>query len=41
VHGEWRRLPMRLAPGRDLSKAGSACTTIVMARSSTAEPATN
>jgi len=24
---------MRLAPGRDLPKAGSACTTIVMARS--------
>jgi radical SAM protein with 4Fe4S-binding SPASM domain len=35
VRGERRRLPMRLAPGRDLPKAGSACTTIVMARSST------
>jgi len=41
VRGERRRLSMRLAPGRDLPKAGSACTTIVMARSSTAEPATN
>ena len=36
VRGERRRLPMRLAPGRDLPKAGSACTTIVMARSSAA-----
>src|SRR5438105_1953410 len=35
VRGERRRLPMRLASGRDLPKAGSACTTIVMARSST------
>jgi hypothetical protein len=26
---------MRIAPGRDLPKAGSACTTIVMARSPT------
>jgi radical SAM protein with 4Fe4S-binding SPASM domain len=32
VHGERRRLSMRLAPGRDLPKAGSSCTTIVMAR---------
>ena len=40
VRGERRRLSMRLAPGRDLPKAGSACTTIVMARSSTAGPAT-
>ena len=36
VRGERRRLAMRLAPGRDLPKAGSACTTIVMARSSMA-----
>ena len=36
VRGERRRLPMRMASGRDLPKAGSACTTIVMARSSTA-----
>jgi radical SAM protein with 4Fe4S-binding SPASM domain len=35
VRGERRRLPMRVAPGRDLPKASSACTTIVMARSST------
>ena len=35
VRGERRRLPMRLASGRDLPKSGSACTTIVMARSST------
>jgi radical SAM protein with 4Fe4S-binding SPASM domain len=41
VRGGRRALTMRLAPGRDLPKAGSACTTIVMARSSTAEPATN
>ncbi len=41
VRGERPRLPMRLAPGRDLPKAGSACTTIVMARSSRAEPTTN
>ena len=33
VRGERPRLRMRLAPGRDLPKAGSACTTIVMARS--------
>ena len=33
VRGERPRLPMRLAPGRDLPKAGSACTTIVVARS--------
>jgi radical SAM protein with 4Fe4S-binding SPASM domain len=33
VRGERPRLSMRLAPGRDLPKAGSACTTIVMARS--------
>ena len=32
VRGERPRLPMRLATGRDLPKAGSACTTIVMAR---------
>jgi radical SAM protein with 4Fe4S-binding SPASM domain len=41
VRGERRRLSMRLAPGRDLPKAASACTTIVMARPSTAEPPTN
>jgi radical SAM protein with 4Fe4S-binding SPASM domain len=41
VRGERRRLQVRLAPGRDLPKAGSACTTIVMARSSMAEPVTN
>jgi radical SAM protein with 4Fe4S-binding SPASM domain len=35
VRGERRSLPMRSAAGRDLPKAGSACTTIVMARSST------
>ena len=35
VRGERPRLQMRLAPGRDLPKAGSACTTIVMARPST------
>jgi radical SAM protein with 4Fe4S-binding SPASM domain len=33
VRGERPQLSMRLAPGRDLPKAGSACTTIVMARS--------
>jgi len=33
VRGERPRLPMRFAPGRDLPKAGSACTTIVIARS--------
>jgi radical SAM protein with 4Fe4S-binding SPASM domain len=32
VRGERPRLAMRLAPGRDLPKAGSACTTVVMAR---------
>ncbi|MFL5404863.1 MAG: radical SAM protein [Myxococcales bacterium] len=32
VRGERRRLPMHLGAGRDLPKAGSACTTIVMAR---------
>jgi radical SAM protein with 4Fe4S-binding SPASM domain len=32
VRGERPRLPMHLAAGRDLPKAGSACTTIVMAR---------
>ncbi|HWE23251.1 MAG TPA: radical SAM protein [Myxococcales bacterium] len=36
VRGERPRLPMRLAPGRDLPKAASACTTIVMGRSSAA-----
>ena len=36
VRGERPRLPMRLLPGRDLPKAGSACTTVVMARSSAA-----
>jgi len=36
VRGERRRLAVRFANGRDLPKAGSACTTIVMARSSTA-----
>ena len=35
VRGERPRLPMRIASGRDLPKSGSACTTIVMARSST------
>src|SRR5215468_3258953 len=39
VRGDRKRLPLRLAPGRDLPKAGSACTTVVMARSSTAGPA--
>jgi radical SAM protein with 4Fe4S-binding SPASM domain len=38
VRGERPRLAMRLAPGRDLPKAGSACTTIVMARLSEAGP---
>src|SRR4029453_19274915 len=33
VRGERPLLPMRFAPGRDLPKAGSACTTIVIARS--------
>jgi radical SAM protein with 4Fe4S-binding SPASM domain len=32
MHGERRSLTVRLAPGRDLPKVGSACTTIVMAR---------
>lgn len=32
VRGEQRRLAVRLAPGRDLPKVGSACTTIVRAR---------
>ncbi len=32
VRGERRSLTVRLAPGRDLPKVGSACTTIVMAR---------
>src|SRR5262249_60860772 len=36
VRGERPRLPLRLAPGRDLPKAGTACTTIVMAPSATA-----
>ena len=36
VRGERPRLSMRLAPGRDLPKTGSACTTVVMARSPTA-----
>jgi radical SAM protein with 4Fe4S-binding SPASM domain len=38
VRGERRRLPMRLAPRRDLPKAASACTTIVMARSASTQP---
>ncbi len=33
VRGERRRLQMHFAPGSDLPKAGSACTTIVRARS--------
>lgn len=33
VRGERRTLTVRLAPGRDLPKIGSACTTIVRARS--------
>jgi radical SAM protein with 4Fe4S-binding SPASM domain len=33
VRGERRRLEMHFAPGSDLPKAGSACTTIVRARS--------
>ena len=41
VRGERPRLRMRLAPGRDLPKAGSACTTIVMARSSSMAGRTN
>ena len=32
VRGERRSLAIRLAPGRDLPKVGSACTTVVMAR---------
>jgi radical SAM protein with 4Fe4S-binding SPASM domain len=32
VRGETRRLEVRMAPGRDLPKAESACTTIVIAR---------
>ncbi len=32
VRGERRNLTVRFAPGRDLPKVGSACTTIVMAR---------
>jgi radical SAM protein with 4Fe4S-binding SPASM domain len=32
VRGERRSLAVRCAPGRDLPKVGSACTTIVMAR---------
>jgi radical SAM protein with 4Fe4S-binding SPASM domain len=39
VRGERPTLSMRLAPGRDLPKAGSACTTIVMARSAEANRA--
>ena len=35
IRGERRRLQVRFAPGRELPKAGSACTTIVMARSAT------
>jgi len=38
VRGERPRLAMRLATGRDLPKAGSACTTIVMARSAAGRP---
>jgi radical SAM protein with 4Fe4S-binding SPASM domain len=38
VRGERRRLAMRLAPGRDLPKTGSACTTVVMARSTPGRP---
>ncbi|MBA2723802.1 MAG: radical SAM protein [Methylibium sp.] len=33
VRGQTRRLAIRMAPGRDLPKLDSACTTIVMARS--------
>jgi radical SAM protein with 4Fe4S-binding SPASM domain len=36
VRGERRELPMHVVPGRDLPKARSSCTTIVMARPSTA-----
>ena len=39
IRGERRRLEVHFAPGRDLPKAGSACTTIVMARSTTIGPA--
>jgi radical SAM protein with 4Fe4S-binding SPASM domain len=35
IRGDRPRLAMRMAPGRDLPKRGSACTTIVMARSVT------
>ena len=42
VRGERRRLAARFATGRDLPKSGSACTTIVMGRStSTAAPTTS
>ena len=42
VRGERRRLAARFATGRDLPKVGSACTTIVMGRStSTAAPTTS
>jgi radical SAM protein with 4Fe4S-binding SPASM domain len=41
VRGERPRLPVRFATRRDLPKAGSACTTIVMGRSSKTGPSTN
>jgi radical SAM protein with 4Fe4S-binding SPASM domain len=42
IRGERPRLPVHFATRRDLPKAGSACTTIVMGRSSsTAAPSTN
>jgi radical SAM protein with 4Fe4S-binding SPASM domain len=41
IRGERRRLSVRVAPECDLPKAGSACTTIVVARSTGAGPATD
>jgi radical SAM protein with 4Fe4S-binding SPASM domain len=41
IRGERRRLEVRFVPERDLPKAGSACTTIVMARSTATEPTTD
>jgi len=40
IRGERRRLAVRFAPGRDLPKAASACTTIVAARDAAAGRAT-
>lgn len=41
IRGERRRPTVRLAPGRDLPKAASACTTIVVARPAAAGQATD